>query len=50
MAADADPRDDLMDDDPFASFTEWSSEADQRAYAGLENPPDLNTQTPPRSA
>jgi antitoxin PrlF len=22
-------------DDPFASFDEWSSEADQRAYAGL---------------
>jgi AbrB family looped-hinge helix DNA binding protein len=22
-------------DDPFASFTEWSSEADEKAYAGL---------------
>jgi antitoxin PrlF len=22
-------------DDPFASFDEWSSEADQQAYAGL---------------
>lgn len=22
-------------DDPFASFTEWDSDADRRAYAGL---------------
>jgi antitoxin PrlF len=22
-------------DDPFATFTEWSSEADEKAYAGL---------------
>jgi len=22
-------------DDPFAAFTEWSSEADEKAYAGL---------------
>ena len=22
-------------DDPFASFSEWSSEADEKAYAGL---------------
>lgn len=22
-------------DDPFATFTEWDSEADRRAYAGL---------------
>ena len=24
-----------MADDPFATFGEWSSEADRRAYAGL---------------
>ena len=23
------------DDDPFAAFTEWETEADQRNYAGL---------------
>ncbi|MEQ7155670.1 AbrB/MazE/SpoVT family DNA-binding domain-containing protein [Brevundimonas aurifodinae] len=25
----------ILEDDPFAEFDEWASEADQRAYAGL---------------
>ncbi len=25
----------VLEDDPFAEFDEWASEADQRAYAGL---------------
>jgi antitoxin PrlF len=25
----------IVEDDPFATFTEWASEADERAYADL---------------
>jgi len=35
MADDPDERENAMDDDPFAEFGEWASEADQRAYADL---------------
>ncbi len=28
-------RESIIDDDPFATFEEWSSEADRRAYANL---------------
>ena len=27
--------DDVLVDDPFAMFSEWSSDADQKAYADL---------------
>jgi len=36
MADDTDDeREEPMDDDPFAVFDEWASEADQRAWAAL---------------
>ena len=35
MADDPEDREEAMDDDPFAVFHEWASEADQRAYADL---------------
>jgi len=35
MADDADEREEPMDDDPFAVFHEWASEADQRAWGEL---------------
>ena len=25
----------IVEDDPFATFTEWASDADERAYADL---------------
>jgi len=35
MADNPDEREEITDDDPFAMFHEWASEADQRAYADL---------------
>lgn len=36
MESDTDgEREEPMDDDPFAVFHEWASEADQRAWGGL---------------
>ena len=35
MADDPDEREEAMDDDPFAVFDEWESEADERAWASL---------------
>ena len=35
MADDTDEREELTEDDPFAVFHEWASEADQRAWRGL---------------
>ena len=35
MSDDTDEREEPMDDDPFAVFDEWASEADQHAWAAL---------------
>ena len=50
MAADPHPLDDRMDDDPFALFTEWGTDAYRQAYAEMEVLPDLSTPTEPRTA
>jgi heme-degrading monooxygenase HmoA len=34
MADDPEEYEEPLDDDPFAVFDEWASEADQRAWAG----------------
>ena len=38
MADDQDEREEPLEDDPFAVFHEWASEADRRAYADLQRP------------